>query len=114
MEKKKRFRPTVTAYRALEKENSELKEKLVRYKLMQDHVSRPKYEAVLIIKESLSTELDQLKVKYNTLLKSNKLLEEELDRVREANKELSKMNKQFCYELQVIKSRGFWARVFNL
>lgn len=83
-ETKKRFRPSLTAYRALENEVSELKEELAKYITMK-----------------------------NTLEKSNELMEQELDRVRKSNIELGKLNGQLCNELQAIKSRGFWKRLFN-
>lgn len=76
-EKKKRWRPSLTAYRELE------------------------------------NEVESLYTKNSTIEKSNGFMEKELTRVREANKVLAKINEQLCNELQYIKSRGFWARVFN-
>ena len=99
MEKKKRFRPTVTAYRALEEEL-----KITKQQLSNHMASNSRY----------MEDIAKFTSKVSTLEHSNRLLKEELDRVREANKELSKTNKQLCDELQVIKSRGFLARVFNL
>jgi chromosome segregation ATPase len=84
-ETKKRFRPTLTAYRAQENEISQLKE-----------------------------ELSKLEIKYKTLLKSNELLEQERDRNHQALSNMSKQNKLLYNELQAIKSRGFWKRLFNL
>ena len=83
-ETNKRFRPTLTAYRALENEVSELKE-----------------------------ELAKLGIKYKTLLKSNELLEQERDRNHLTISNMSKQNKLLYNELQAIKSRGFWKRLFN-
>lgn len=83
-ETKKRFRPSLTAYRALENEVSELKE-----------------------------ELAKLEIKYKTLLKSNELLEQERDRNHLTISNMSKQNKLLYNELQAIKSRGFWKRLFN-
>ena len=112
-ETKKRFRPSLTAYRALENEVSELKEELTKYKQTHNQMSVHVNEVVRIENESLQTELDQLKIKYKTLLKSNKLLEQERDRNHEAISDLEKRNKQLSNELQAIKSRGFWKRLFN-
>lgn len=112
-ETKKRFRPSLTAYRALENEVSELKEELAKYKQTHNQMSVHVDEVVRIEKESLQTELDQLKIKYKTLLKSNELLEQERDRNHEAISDLEKRNKQLSNELQAIKSRGFWKRLFN-
>ena len=83
-ETKKRFRPSLTAYRALENEVSELKE-----------------------------ELAKLEIKYKTLLKSNELLEQERDRNHQTISNMSKQNKLLYNELQAIKSRGFWKQLFN-
>ena len=99
MEKKKRFRPTVTAYRKLEEELVETKQRL------SNHLS-----ANLRYAEDIQKFTSQV----STLEHSNRLMEKELERVRTANTELGKLNCQLCKELQVIKSRGFLARVFNL
>lgn len=100
-EKKKRFRPTVTAYRALEDENSKLKEEIARLKQFRnDLVPLEKYNEVL--------------AKNKVLEQSNTLMEAELGRLQRANIQLGKMVAKFSNELLVIKSRGFWARVFNL
>lgn len=112
-ETKKRFRPSLTAYRALENEVSELKEELAKYKQTHNQMSVHVNEVVRIEKESLQTELDQLKIKYKTLLKSNELLEQERDRNHRAISDMSKQYRQLSNELQAIKSRGFWKRLFN-
>jgi len=112
-ETKKRFRPSLTAYRALENEVSTLKEELAKYKQTHNQMSVHVNEVVRIEKESLQTELDQLKIKYKTLLKSNELLVQERDRNHEAISDLEKRNKQLSNELKTIKSRGFWKRLFN-
>ena len=112
-ETKKRFRPSLTAYRALENEVSELKEELAKYKQTHNQMSVHDNEFVRIEKESLQTELGQLKIKYKTLLKSNELLEQERDRNHETISDLEKRNKQLSNKLQAIKSRGFWKRLFN-
>lgn len=76
-EKKKRWRPSLTAYRALQRENEGLKEKL-------DMAER-----------------------------SNKYMEDERKR-RNAIKDNSKrIIDELKRELEYIKNRGFWARVFN-
>ena len=76
-DKKKRWRPSLTAYRALERVITELREKNA------------------------------------TLEASNGFMEKELNRVRELNRSLEKMKNALNDELHVLKSRGFWARVFN-
>ena len=112
-ETKKRFRPSLTAYRALESENSELKEELAKYKQTHNQMTVHINEVERIQNEQLHTELDKLKTKYRTLMESNKLLEQERDRNHQTLSDISKLNKQLSNELQAIKSRGFWKRLFN-
>ena len=112
-ETKKRFRPTLTAYRALENEVSELKEELSKYKMMEKCGIPQSDEATKIELCSLRSKYHQLKVKYDTLIKSNELLEQERDRNHQALSDMSKLNKQLSNKLQAIKSRGFWKRLFN-
>ena len=108
-EKKNRFRPSLTAYRALENENSLLKEENAKLKSVSEIP-----EIVRITNEQLTTENKSLREKKETLERSNKLMEDELARLREANYELSKMNKQLSRECQYLQSRGFWKRLFNI
>ena len=84
-EKKKRFRPTLTAYRALENEVSTLKEENAKL-LSKNHV----------------------------LEQSNELMEAELKRLRNALDEIIKSYALLGAEMAMLKARGFWARVFNL
>ena len=95
-EKKKRWRPSLTAYRALENEVSELKEQLA-----------------LATKGSAFKELKALREKYDTLEKSNKYLEDIRDALVVENESLVKENEMLKFENTRLKKRGFWARVFN-
>lgn len=92
-EKKKRWRPSLTAYRALENLVSELKEENAR----------------LISKE----DSDRLKDKISVLEKSNKLLEEECDNLRgkleEAGSTIDAMDK----EIYALCHRNLWQRILN-
>ena len=96
-EKKKRWRPSLTAYRALENEVSELKEQLA-------HATNG---------SSASKELKALREKYDTLEKSNKYLEDSRDALIVENESLVKENEILKFENTRLKERGFWARVFN-
>lgn len=96
-EKKKRWRPSLTAYRALENEVSELKEQL----------------ALAAKGSSASKELKALREKYDTLEKSNKYLEDSRDALVVENESLVKENEILKFENTRLKERGFWARVFN-
>lgn len=91
-EKKKRVRPTVAQVKTLVEE----------CKKMQSEVE-----------EGLGREA-RLMEKISVLEKSNVLIGEEMERLRAANKHLSEINIQLSEELQSVKSRGFFARVFNL
>ena len=103
-EKKKRWRPSLTAYRALENEVSELKEKLSRLmrrrgtdenvKVLRDHI------------EALESE--------NSLLKrSNAMVEKGRDTLSGSLETLRMENEMLKGELRLLKSRGFWARLLN-
>ena len=54
-----------------------------------------------------------LRDKNTTLEQSNRLMEIGLDRLRSANKSLNELNDDYLLEIECLKSRGFWARVFN-
>lgn len=95
-EKKKRWRPSLTAYRALENEVSELKEQLALCK-----------------HGELSEEVKELRHRNETLDSSNKYLETSRDGLLEENKNLLKKNEELSFENKRLKERGFWARVFN-
>lgn len=92
-EKKKRWRPSLTAYRELENIVSELRLKLTRY----------------VPKEDCNRLMDKISV----LEKSNSLMEEELNRLRgilnEAHDTIDAMDK----EIFALCHRGLWARIFN-
>ena len=109
MNEKKRFRPTLTAYRALENEVSLLKEENANLKSVSNIP-----EVVRIANDRLTTENKSLREKNETLKQSNELMEDELARLREANYELSKINRQMSRECQYLQSRSFWKRLFNI
>lgn len=105
-ETKKRFRPTLTAYRALENEVSTLREELAKYKQ-----ANGKMDAH--IDEAMRIELTSLRSKNHTLEQSNELMKAELERLRNAHDVLIKSYALLGAEMAVLKARGFWARVFN-
>ncbi len=91
MEEKKRVRPTVAQVKALTEECERLKNEA---------------------KESLERE-KEIVSKIRVLEQSNSLIGEEIERLRKENKRLSLVNSSLNKEIQLIKCRGFWARVFN-
>ena len=83
-EKKKRWRPSLTAYRALENEVSELKEGMTAIK-----------------SENVS------------LKRSNDMLEKEIYRLRENVSKYEKESEELKDKLCLLKGRGLLARLLN-
>jgi chromosome segregation ATPase len=128
--KKKRFRPTLTAYRELEAQVKALNES-------NDAVQR-KYRNQLIASNSMVKEINSLKAKnnfleqqltdeyvhrstyeelmnkYETLEKSNKYLEESRNSLHKELEDERIEHKKCRRNLNELKSRGFFARVFNI
>ena len=101
-EKKKRFRPTLTAYRALEKEIDELRE-----------------QNRLLARENkvLTDEVDglcALRSENRALEQSNALMEQELTRMRSCVATLEKENDSLCEEVYALQHRGLLKRLFNI
>jgi len=132
-EKKKRFRPSLGAYRALENEVSVLNEKL---RLSENEVKILKQEMKCLneSKESLDrkfcsqldgtsalvSDCDLWREKYQSLFEDNKCyassnsyMEHELDSLREKIKSVEKENDRLRSEMLQMEKRGFWSRVFN-
>lgn len=89
-EKKKRWRPSLGEYRALERTISELRDG-----------------------SATAAEYNDLLAKNNTLDKHNSQMAKELDKLRleikEQDKEIADLNREITY----LRNRGFWGRVFN-
>jgi len=110
-EKKKRWRPSLTAYRELEKKLESQIEGTSQ--LVKDcDAWREKYRGVVDGYVPVSKYNDLL-AKNNTLEQSNKLMEDELNRVREANVSLGKKCAELSNKLSELLSRGWFARLFN-
>ncbi len=105
MAEKKRFRPTLTAYMALENEVGILKEELAKYKQANGKMDAHN--------EAMRIELTSLRSKNHTLEQSNVLMEAELKRVRLINDSLLESVVEFGTELALLKARGFWDRLLN-
>ena len=89
-EKKKRFRPTLGQYRALQSEIEELRA---------NSVSLERY--------------DELTAEMNTLRMSNGHMEGELDRLRDKVKALNEVIRERDMDVYYLRHRSFWDRVFN-
>lgn len=86
-EKKKRWRPSLTAYRKLESEVSTLKAELSKF--------------------------EGMRTQYSNLEKSNKLMENELEKLREQASGASvDYNKARC-EVLWLRNRNLWQRIIN-
>lgn len=83
-EKKKRWRPSLTAYRALERQMAEMKEEKAR-----------------------------LNDKISVLEKSNKLLDEETERLRDVLREAHETIDAMDKEIYALCHRNLWDRIFN-
>ena len=129
---KKRFRPTLTQYRALEMEIAELKDKnrelsdhnnrLARqvesyenesvelgvYKALEEHAKSLNQENTVI-----KAEMDSLKANTETLEKSNKFLEDELQRVRKNVKGACDDYNMARREVIWLLGRNLWERITN-
>lgn len=126
---KKRFRPTLTAYRELEakvdaltKTNEELQAKYCKQLLDYDNKSL-RIESLKVECESLKQQhddmvprsaYDELLGKYETLEKSNKFVEDGQITLRKQLEEEVKAHKACQRELYFLKNRSFWKRVFNI
>ena len=135
-EKKKRWRPSMTLYRALVKENDDLKEKLRLQRLLEMHLENElvsadfhaddlakalsECDSQLDVTSMLVKDCDGWREKYRNLLDKNNLLERSNAHMESAQKDmraeiarLSNALEQSRAEVLVLKNRGFWARVFN-
>ena len=103
-EKKKRWRPSLTAYRALENEVSELKEKVRR--LMGRKSSD---DCVKVLRDHI----EALENENSTLKRSNELMEKGRNVLNSDVATLKKENEALRDELRLLKGRGFWSRLLN-
>ena len=110
-EKKKRVRPTIAQVSEMEETISNQLKELKGWK--------EEYHALLkSIKggkeiKTLRDHISALESENSTLKRSNALMEEELRKVQEANVQLGRSNGRLRIDLERLKERGFWARVFN-
>lgn len=133
-EKKKRWRPSLTAYRALESENAELKEHLSRISLESANAGKEaeagtvvtveeynglfcKYSLLQKHYDALEAEKADAESKLNseisTLKQSNSLVEAEIKRLRLENEKLGEKCRLQGNEITRLQGRSFWQRVFN-
>ena len=97
-EKKKRFRPSLTAYRALENEVSELREQLSlseqsRHKLSEDY-------------KHLRDELESQREQSAESIKAR-------DRWKRSCEELLSSKRELSEEIGRLRSRSLWQRILN-
>lgn len=127
-EKKTRFRPTVTEYKALRQELEELKEKY-RLQLVADErlagevkelrdelsrsVSRSELESQIEGTSMLVGDCDAWREKYAALEQSHVQLRDELERVKKQRDELSVRCAAHETVIRELRSRSFLRRIFN-
>lgn len=111
-EKKKRWRPSLTAYRELEKKLAEQIEGTSQ--LVKDcDAWREKYCELEKQVTGLKAWNGDSSDKISVLDQSNKLMEEELNRVRNQRDELQKVNQRNLAYIERMESRGWFARLLN-
>ena len=110
-EKKKRQRPTKAQVEELEE--------VIHRQCQELDGWREKYRELLkSIKESkevkvLRDHICALESENNILNHSNETMSKEIEKIREADKALAQKYNNVKFELEVLKHRGFWARLFN-
>ena len=97
-EKKKRFRPTVTAYRELERLVTELRSRLDSSRQYCDE-----------LKERVSS----LESRNRVLEQSNGLVSGEIERLRNVNNAVGNRCSALRKEIFELKNRSLWDRIFN-
>lgn len=93
-EGKKRWRPSLTAYRALENEVSVLSERARKA-------------------EGITEEYKVLRCKHDLLEKSNRWLEDRVVEMSQQIRSLELKNDELCNEIYRLEKRGLWARLCN-
>ena len=128
-EERKRWRPSLGAYRSLENEVSELREQL-RLQCLADGYSvkelaylrkyKRLYEEELDAKSRFIQDCDEWREKYRSVLEernmldsSNRMMSCELERIRTNEKKENERVIDLEREVEYLRNRGFWARVFN-
>lgn len=122
-EKKKRWRPSLGAYRALEREVSMLREEL---RIVSEYDENDviglvrAYEEQMEGKSRLVADCDSWRDKYRRLAVKNELvekshdfLEREIERLRAKTDEDMILIKDLNREVTYLRNRGFWDRLFN-
>ena len=119
-EKKKIFRPTLSAYRALEDEVSRLREELRLSESGNTHLRDDGNGDVAETVHMLVMESDAWREKYRslndecrTLRMSNGHMEDEQKRLNEKLRKAVDRIHDLETDVYVLRNRGFWARVFN-
>ena len=97
-EKKKRWRPSLTAYRSLEGELSEMREQC------------------MILRQADSCRSDEMRILRSRLAaseRSNTLLADEIERLRNSSRDLTDENASLRAEVSRLKSRSIWKRIMD-
>lgn len=97
-EKKKRWRPSLTAYRSLEGELSEMREQC------------------MILRQADACRSDEMRILRSRLAaseRSNTLLADEIERLRNSSRELTDENASLRAEVSRLKSRSLWKRIMD-
>ena len=112
MSEKKRVRPTKAKVEELEevihRQCIELNEWREKYRELIESIKEGKEVKVL------RNHICALESENETMKRSNDYMAKEIDRIRLEHKELRKKYEEVIEELDFLKSRGFWARLWNI
>lgn len=117
-EKKKRWRPSLTAYRALEAKVAEYESCKDLKKLKDDYdLLRNRFNDLAEKKKLMADDFkereEKMTIEKNALEKSNGLLEKEIKRLRELVEGYDRDIINLKAENARLKNRTFWQRLFN-
>jgi hypothetical protein len=109
-EKQKRWRPSLRLYRE--------QQEVIERQCEELRAWRAKYHELMKVKTDgnakvLRSHIESLEQENIILRRSNGLMEEELKRLRQAFEEERKNSNKLSRAIAMLKTRGFWARLFN-
>ena len=119
-ETKKRWRPSLTAYRELQKQLSEVNVLLDEEKTTSearlveiDSLKRELSDAMSVCDSVSKKEYEKLKTEIISFKRSNELMDAELEIMRKKFGDMCQIADERSAEIGRLKSRGFFERLFN-
>ena len=119
-ETKKRWRPSLTAYRELQKQLSEVNVLLDEEKTTSEarlveieRLKRELSDAMSVCDSVSKKEYEKLKTEIISFKRSNELMDAELEIMRKKFGDMCQIADERSAEIGRLKSRGFFERLFN-